>query len=104
MLSNIKLAIIGLGYVGLPLANEFGKKIKEVGENASAKLNDVKGALNKEPAPDQGEKSTGFNPFANKEGGRRKSKKRRSKKRTGRKSKRRTGRKGKKRVRFSKRR
>jgi UDP-N-acetyl-D-glucosamine/UDP-N-acetyl-D-galactosamine dehydrogenase len=25
-LSKIKLAIIGLGYVGLPLAVEFGKK------------------------------------------------------------------------------
>ena len=24
---NLKLAIIGLGYVGLPLALEFGKKI-----------------------------------------------------------------------------
>jgi len=25
-LENVKLAIIGLGYVGLPLAVEFGKK------------------------------------------------------------------------------
>jgi UDP-N-acetyl-D-galactosamine dehydrogenase len=30
-LSNIKLAIIGLGYVGLPLAVEFGKKRSVVG-------------------------------------------------------------------------
>lgn len=25
---NVKIAIIGLGYVGLPLAVEFGKSIK----------------------------------------------------------------------------
>ncbi len=31
MLDDIKLAIIGLGYVGLPLAVEFGKKRKVVG-------------------------------------------------------------------------
>ena len=30
-LSNIKLAVIGLGYVGLPLAVEFGKKFPVVG-------------------------------------------------------------------------
>ena len=30
-LSNIKIAVIGLGYVGLPLAVEFGKKYKTVG-------------------------------------------------------------------------
>lgn len=30
-LENIKLGVIGLGYVGLPLAIEFGKKIKTVG-------------------------------------------------------------------------
>ena len=29
--SEAKLAIIGLGYVGLPLAVEFGKKYKTVG-------------------------------------------------------------------------
>lgn len=31
ILDNIKIAIIGLGYVGLPLAVEFGKKFKVVG-------------------------------------------------------------------------
>ncbi len=31
MISNIKIAIIGLGYVGLPLATEFGKKISTIG-------------------------------------------------------------------------
>ena len=27
---KIKLAIVGLGYVGLPLAIQFGKKIKNI--------------------------------------------------------------------------
>ena len=31
MLKNKKIAIIGLGYVGLPLAVEFGKKYKTIG-------------------------------------------------------------------------
>lgn len=30
-LSKIKICIVGLGYVGLPLAVEFGKKYKVVG-------------------------------------------------------------------------
>ena len=30
-LNNIKVAVIGLGYVGLPLAVEFGKKSDGVG-------------------------------------------------------------------------
>lgn len=30
-LENTKIAIIGLGYVGLPLAVEFGKKYKTIG-------------------------------------------------------------------------
>lgn len=30
-LSELKIAIIGLGYVGLPLAVEFGKKVAVVG-------------------------------------------------------------------------
>ena len=29
--SNLKLAIVGLGYVGLPLAVEFGKKFRTIG-------------------------------------------------------------------------
>jgi UDP-N-acetyl-D-galactosamine dehydrogenase len=29
--STVRLAIVGLGYVGLPLAVEFGKKIPVVG-------------------------------------------------------------------------
>src|SRR5574344_2924147 len=30
-LSDLKIAVIGLGYVGLPLAVEFGKKVPVVG-------------------------------------------------------------------------
>lgn len=36
-LKNIKIAIIGLGYVGLPLAVEFGKKITTIGFDVNAK-------------------------------------------------------------------
>ena len=31
MKKNLSIAIIGLGYVGLPLALEFGKKFKTIG-------------------------------------------------------------------------
>ena len=30
-MKNIRIAIVGLGYVGLPLAVEFGKKIETIG-------------------------------------------------------------------------
>ena len=30
-LAELKIAVIGLGYVGLPLAVEFGKKVSVVG-------------------------------------------------------------------------
>ena len=30
-LSDLRLAVIGLGYVGLPLAVEFGKKFETIG-------------------------------------------------------------------------
>lgn len=30
-LKNVEIAVIGLGYVGLPLAVEFGKKYKTIG-------------------------------------------------------------------------
>lgn len=29
-INNVKIGIIGLGYVGLPLAVEFGKKLKQL--------------------------------------------------------------------------
>ena len=37
MKSEIKIAIIGLGYVGLPLAVEFGKHYKTVGFDVNSK-------------------------------------------------------------------
>ena len=36
-LSDLKLAIVGLGYVGLPLAVEFGRKRKVVGYDINHK-------------------------------------------------------------------
>ena len=41
MINNKKIAIIGLGYVGLPLAVEFGKKFITVGFKNSPKMNVV---------------------------------------------------------------
>ena len=42
--SEAKLAIIGLGYVGLPLAVEFGKKYKTVGFDINeARVAELKG-------------------------------------------------------------
>ena len=35
-LNNTKLAIVGLGYVGLPLAVEFGKKYQTIGYDLNA--------------------------------------------------------------------
>ena len=35
-LSRVKIAVIGLGYVGLPLAAEFGKKYRTVGFDTNA--------------------------------------------------------------------
>jgi len=35
-LSNYKIAVVGLGYVGLPLAVEFGKKYRTVGFDINA--------------------------------------------------------------------
>ena len=36
-LENVKLAVIGLGYVGLPLAVEFGKKRSVIGFDINAR-------------------------------------------------------------------
>ena len=49
MLSEIKIAVIGLGYVGLPLAIEFAKKYNVVGFDIV------------EIAPKEGEILTQFN-------------------------------------------
>ena len=35
----IEIAIIGLGYIGLPLAVEFGKKFKVIGFDTDKKKN-----------------------------------------------------------------
>ena len=35
-ISNLKIGIIGLGYVGLPLAAEFGRKYPTVGFDINA--------------------------------------------------------------------
>lgn len=46
MTKNINLAIIGLGYVGLPLALEFGKKLQTVGyEINEKKVNELKNGV-----------------------------------------------------------
>ncbi|MFZ2889937.1 Vi polysaccharide biosynthesis UDP-N-acetylglucosamine C-6 dehydrogenase TviB [Sulfuricurvum sp.] len=37
MLENVKIAVIGLGYVGLPLAVEFGKKFSTIGFDINQK-------------------------------------------------------------------
>ncbi|MGO9039139.1 MAG: Vi polysaccharide biosynthesis UDP-N-acetylglucosamine C-6 dehydrogenase TviB [Steroidobacteraceae bacterium] len=42
-LNRRKIAVIGLGYVGLPLAVEFGKKYRTVGfDNSAARIKDLK--------------------------------------------------------------
>ena len=41
--SNYRIAIIGLGYVGLPLAVEFGTKYKTIGYDLKEKrINELK--------------------------------------------------------------
>ena len=43
-LSGHKIAVIGLGYVGLPLALEFGKKYRTVGFDINAaRIKDLRG-------------------------------------------------------------
>ena len=40
---NVKIGIFGLGYVGLPLAIEFGKKFKVIGyDNNIQRINELK--------------------------------------------------------------
>lgn len=39
-LANIRIAMIGLGYVGLPLAVEFGKKYTTVGFDINSCLHE----------------------------------------------------------------
>ena len=54
-MKNKKIAIIGLGYVGLPLAVEFGKKREVVGFDIDKKrVQDLKSGIDhtKEVSPD----------------------------------------------------
>lgn len=47
-LSDVKLCIIGLGYVGLPLAVEFGKKMPTIGFDISAsRVDDLRKGIDK---------------------------------------------------------
>lgn len=47
-LSKVKLAVIGLGYVGLPLAAAFGRKMQVVGfDISSARINELKGGVDR---------------------------------------------------------
>ena len=48
MNKNIKIAIVGLGYVGLPLAVEFGKKFKTIGYDISKlRIDELSGGVDK---------------------------------------------------------
>lgn len=45
-INNIKIAVIGLGYVGLPLAVEFGKKVDVIGFDINAnRISDLKSGI-----------------------------------------------------------
>ena len=45
---EIKMAVIGLGYVGLPLAIEFGKKYKVAGFDVNMRrLDELKNGIDK---------------------------------------------------------
>jgi len=45
-LEKVKIAVIGQGYVGLPLAIEFGKKYPTLGFDINAiRIDDLKGFL-----------------------------------------------------------
>ena len=47
-LENFKISIIGLGYVGLPLAYEFGKKIKTIGFDINTtRINELNSSIDK---------------------------------------------------------
>ena len=47
-LQNKKIAIIGLGYVGLPLAVEFGKKYQTIGfDSSEIRLRELKKGYDK---------------------------------------------------------
>ena len=48
MLSKIKIAVYGLGYVGLPLAIKFGEKFKTIGFDIDPdRINNLKNYIDK---------------------------------------------------------
>ena len=55
-LENIKICIIGLGYVGLPLAIEFGKKYQTIGYDINQnRIDDLRSGLDKTLEIDKGD-------------------------------------------------
>ena len=47
-MKNIKICIIGLGYVGLPVAVEFSKKYNTIGfDTNNARINELKDGIDK---------------------------------------------------------
>ena len=67
-MKNQAIAVIGLGYVGLPLALEFGKKFKVIGfDTNQSRIKELKNAIDKslETTPKDFKKST-FLSFTNK--------------------------------------
>ena len=67
-MKNQAIGVIGLGYVGLPLALEFGKKFKVIGFDTNQKrIKELKNAIDKslETTPKDFKKST-FLSFTNK--------------------------------------
>jgi UDP-N-acetyl-D-galactosamine dehydrogenase len=66
-LSDVKLCIIGLGYVGLPLAVEFGKKLPTIGFDISAaRIDDLRKGIDKtmEVSPTQLAQSSNLSFFS----------------------------------------
>ena len=58
-LENYKIAVIGLGYVGLPLAVEFGKKFPTVGFDINPKrVDNLKKGIDNTLEVDSGDLST----------------------------------------------
>ena len=52
-IKDLKLAVIGLGYVGLPLVMAFAKYRKVIGYDVNKKrVEELKSGVDKKPAPD----------------------------------------------------
>lgn len=67
-LSEVKIAVIGLGYVGLPLAAEFGKKFPVIGYDINeARINELKQGTDRtlESSPEELESATHLQFTAN---------------------------------------